>query len=33
METDYNPEADEINDEDLEAAADYYDRLIEEVKR
>lgn len=24
---DYNPEADEINDEDLQAAADLYDRL------
>lgn len=24
----YNPEADEINDEDLQAAADYLDRLL-----
>ena len=24
----YNPEADEISPEDLEAAAEYYDRLI-----
>jgi len=28
-----NPEADEINQEDLEAAADMYDRLIEEQRK
>lgn len=29
---DYNPEADEINDEDLQAAASLYDRLTKEKK-